>query len=66
MSAPSFVQYAAKAVAAFVVPWIIAAAAWITANTGVDIPIEPSVLETTIVSLIVAVAVYVRPNTPRI
>ena len=62
MSSPSFVRYAAKAVAAFVVPWIITAAAWITAKTGVDIPIEPTVLETTIVSLVVSLAVYVKPN----
>lgn len=61
----SFINYAAKAVAALVVPWVLFAAAWAADNLGIEIPLEAGAVETAVVSAITGVAVYLKRNTPQ-
>ena len=54
----------AKAIAAFLTPLIVAALAWLLAATGVDVPFDPNWLETVVLSVITAIAVWAKPNKP--
>ena len=60
-----FVSYAAKAVAAVVVPWVIFAANWAAEHLNADLPVEAGAVETAIVSVITGLVVYFKRNAPR-
>lgn len=63
-----FAQYAAKAVVAFVAPFLVLAAAW-AAHHAFDMPVTvddaEGVLYTAVVSVVTAVGVYLKANAVR-
>lgn len=59
---PAIAKPVAKAVAAFIVPWILVGIAWVSTKLGVDIEFDPTWAETTITSVLVAVATYWTTN----
>ena len=48
----------AKAIAAFVVPFIAAGVAWVTERSGIDVAFDPSLAEQVVLALISAASVY--------
>ena len=61
-----FIHYAAKAMAAAVVPWVLAVLAWLTVASGVDIAYDPAAIEVFITSVVTALAVYFKRNTSKV
>ncbi len=59
---PTVLKPMAKAVAVFVVSWLVAIVAWLVAATGVEIPFDPAVAETVISSLLLAAVTYLTTN----
>lgn len=59
---PQIAKPVAKAVAVFVVAWLAAAVAWITATLGVEIPYDPNAVETAITSILLAGVTYWTQN----
>lgn len=59
---PAVVQPIAKAVAALVAPWIVFALAWLVNRTGIELPIDPPMIETAVASAIAAAFVWWREN----
>jgi len=56
------IKIAAKAVAALLAPILVAVLAGLLERAGIDVPVDPTVVETATVSVIGAVAVYVTRN----
>lgn len=52
----------AKAIAAFVLPLVLAAAAWLTERTGIEVPFDPTWVETIVLAALTAIAVYAVRN----
>lgn len=59
---PAIVQPVAKAIAGLVAPWLVLALAWVVNRTGIELPIDPPVIETAITSGLAAVFVWWRAN----
>lgn len=66
MKLTDYIPTAAKAVAAFVTPFVVYALAWLIEQTGADVPYDPAVIETTIVSVLTAVGVWAIANRPKV
>jgi hypothetical protein len=64
-STAPFISYAAKAIAAFVVPWVLLAAAWLAENVGIELSVEAGAVEAAVVSIVSAIAVYIKRNADR-
>jgi hypothetical protein len=60
---PTFVEYAAKAVAAFVTPLVVALLAWLAAK-GFDLGYDVTLIEPLIVSIATSIVVYFKRNKP--
>ena len=60
-----FIGYAAKAVAALVVPWVLLAATWLAENVGIELSLEAGAVEVAVVSVVTALAVYFKRNASR-
>ena len=52
----------AKAVAAFLLPFVAALAVWVTEQTGVDVAVDVGTVEAVVFAVLSAVAVYYVPN----
>jgi len=59
---PSILKPAAKAVAVFLVTWIVAVLAWVVDATAVEIPFDPAVAETVIYSLLLTAVTWLTTN----
>lgn len=57
-----FIPTIAKAVAAFVTPFLVALIALLVERTGVDVPYDPDLIETTLVAVITSVATWAVAN----
>lgn len=55
----------AKAIAGFLAPIVLALLAALLEWIGLDIPVDPSLVETLTVSVVSAVLVYLTRNTPK-
>jgi hypothetical protein len=54
----------AKALAALLVPYILMVLANMTEKTGIEVPFDPSWVETVILSVVTAIAVWWKRNRP--
>ena len=54
----------AKAIAAFLTPIVLALIAWGLDAAGVDIPVEPTAVETVVTSIVSTLLVYLVRNQP--
>lgn len=54
--------WAAKAVAAFVAPWVVAVALWAAVQLGVDLPAELTYADTVTFAVVGALLVFVTRN----
>lgn len=59
---PDALKPVAKAIAAFLVPIIVAVVARVLDNAGVDVPVDPGVVETLVMSALTAIAVWATRN----
>lgn len=64
MNFAGYIPTIAKAVAAFVTPFVVAALAWLVEQTGVNVPHDPKLIETTLVAAVTAVATWAIRNRP--
>ena len=55
----------AKAIAAFLMPIIAALLAWLLEATGINVPFDPSWVETVVLSVVTSVAVWWKPNSDK-
>lgn len=66
MGIKQFLQYAAKAVAALVAPWVLVAVAWVTKAADIEVLIDPEQAEVyvsaAVLSVLQAVWVYFQRN----
>lgn len=62
MELSEFVRTIAKAVAAFVTPLIVTFVAGLAERAGVEVPVDPSWVESLVVSVITAFAVWATRN----
>jgi hypothetical protein len=64
-----FINYAAKAVAAFITPFILLFVLWMAKKTGVSIPLQFDDVSTYVVTIVTAVLqsvwVYFQKNAPK-
>lgn len=59
-----YIPTIAKAIAALVTPFAVAALAWLIDRTGVEVPYDPNLIETTIVAVVTSVATWAIANRP--
>jgi hypothetical protein len=62
MELPDALKPYAKAVAAFLVPFILAGIAWLTERAGVDVPVDPTLVETGVTAAVGAFFVWLLRN----
>lgn len=58
----AFIAQAAKAVAALLVPVIVTLLASAIERLGIDVPIDPTEVETAVMSIVSAIVVYLTTN----
>lgn len=59
---PDALKPIAKAIVAFLVPITVALAAKLLDQAGVDVPVDPGVVETLVTSAVTAIAVWATRN----
>jgi len=62
---PAFLKPIAKAIAVLITSWMVLLVAWLVRKTGVEIPIDPSVVETLVYSLLLSAVTYLTTNLPK-
>jgi DMSO/TMAO reductase YedYZ heme-binding membrane subunit len=58
------VRQCAKAVAALITPFVLAAVAAMIERAGVNVPVDPSIVESAVTAVLLAVIVWAVPNRP--
>lgn len=60
----TFIPTIAKAIAAFVTPFIVLGLAWVIEQSGADISFDATVIETMVVAAVTAFATWLIANRP--
>lgn len=55
----------AKAITAALTPIVVALVAGLLDRAGIDVPVDPTAVETIVSSVVLAVLVWAVPNTPK-
>jgi hypothetical protein len=64
MKLTDYIPTIAKAVAALVTPFVVAALAWLIESTGVDVPYDARLIETTLVAVVTSIVTWAVANRP--
>lgn len=63
---PAALKPIAKAVAGVVTPFVIAGVAKLCEKAGIDVPVDPDLVETTVIAIVTGIAVWFTRNRPAV